>query len=114
MLRYLIIFLTLGFFSSLGISADTNSGQQETTQSKTDTNCNILLQLPNGPLLQQEVEANMLVEDLRSKVANLAGIPFSKCKLVYRGRLLEDGKTIKNYGITRDSLVRVFMPLPGD
>jgi hypothetical protein len=51
------------------------------------------------------------VEDLKKEIQNKEGIPVDQIRLIYAGRQLEDGRTLAEYGITKDSSIHLVLKL---
>ena len=78
---------------------------------------------PQGPPLAQgqsplfkttidEVPEDTKILDLRSKIAELLQMEASSFTLLYCGRILNDEKTVKEYGIKSTSSVHVIPKVP--
>ena len=51
--------------------------------------------------------------DFKWKIQEREGIPISQQRLLYAGRQLEDGRTLAEYNVVRDSTVHMVLRLLG-
>lgn len=55
-----------------------------------------------------EVEPTDRIEDIRAKILDKQGIPVQEQTLIFAGKVLEDGNTLQDYSIQKDSTLRLF------
>lgn len=60
-----------------------------------------------GGYLTVEVEPNDSIEALRNKIFEKTGVPPEKQKLIFAGKELEDGKTLSDYNLQKDSTIHM-------
>ena len=60
-----------------------------------------------------EVEPTDLVEDIKAKVHDKEGTPPDQQRLMFAGRVLEDGNTLQDYSIQKDSIIHTILRLRG-
>lgn len=58
---------------------------------------------PSGKRMNLEVEPTDRIEDVKSKIYDKTGIPAENQILVFAGKELEDGNTLQDYSIQKDS-----------
>lgn len=63
----------------------------------------------DGKSLTLEVESNDTVESVKEKVQFREGIPFELQGLVYSGKQMEDGRTLADYHVEKDSTLHLVM-----
>lgn len=61
-----------------------------------------------------EVEPTARIEDVKAKILEKEGIPFCKQNLVFAGKKIEEGYTLQDYSITKDSTIHMVLRLRGD
>lgn len=59
------------------------------------------------------VKSNDEVESLRLGIEGIEGLCPSVQKLVFNGKQLEDGKTLADYEIKNESVIYLYVRLPG-
>ena len=53
------------------------------------------------------------VESLKNQISNKTGVPVDQQRLIYGGKQLENGNTLDDYGIQRDSTIHLVLRLRG-
>lgn len=59
----------------------------------------IFVVLLNGRKTPIKVEQNATIEEIKEKIQEIAGIPFDQQRLFLKGRRLEEGRCLDEYGI---------------
>ena len=59
------------------------------------------------------ISSNYDVEDLKVKIYDEEQIPIDKQRIVFKGKLLEDGKRLSEYGICHDSILHIVLRVRG-
>jgi len=67
----------------------------------------ITVKLPDGGLVHLDVDLKTRVEDFRSILAPKTGIKRHRQRLVFSGRLLQDGRSLEAYGVERNSTIHL-------
>ncbi|EAN32428.1 Ubiquitin family protein [Theileria parva strain Muguga] len=83
------------------------------TVSKIRGGLNISVQTMQGKTIQLQVSQNETVLDLKNKLEKEQTIPVDQQRLIFDGKLLENGKTISDYGIKENAVIQLVLRLRG-
>ena len=61
-----------------------------------------------------EVEPTDLIEDIKAKIQEKERIPFDSQILIFAGKLLEEGNTLQDYSIQKESTILLILKPMGD
>lgn len=67
----------------------------------------VTVRCPDASLIHLDIDLKTPVEDFRTILAPKSGIKRHKQRLVYAGRLMQDGRTLESYGIERNCTVHL-------
>mmetsp|Transcript_7635 Transcript_7635/g.16734 ORF Transcript_7635/g.16734 Transcript_7635/m.16734 type:complete len:470 (-) Transcript_7635:24-1433(-) len=67
----------------------------------------ITVKLSDGSLVHLDVDLRTKVEEFRTILAPKSGVKRHKQRLVFSGRLLQDGRSLESYGIERNSTIHL-------
>jgi len=67
----------------------------------------ITVKTPDGSLVHLDVDLRTQVDEFRSILAPKCGVQRHRQRLVFAGRLLQDGRTLEAYGVERNSTIHL-------
>ncbi|XP_072565124.1 polyubiquitin-like isoform X3 [Paramormyrops kingsleyae] len=95
------------------LSVQNGQRRDLTDESRTLAEYGVFLKTEKGKTHTYEITPGETVSEFKRKVFNKERVPVDQQRLIYKGRQMEDGKKLEDYGVKNESTIDLTLRLRG-